>query len=187
MCLTQRCKLFASCEKRAMKNIVLCTVALLLALSCNTDDVNGACGIPDGAIIDPITQTIYIELVDTNGNNLIANGTYNGLDITAEKDGFIIRPVVFDETQFSNLPESVKDIIVLPLFGEEDDNTWLLNLNENVTDTLVVNIKHGDPDACGFFLFEVLEVSYNEIEQDIEPFAVFDTDSKIDFKITVVK
>ncbi|GMN09722.1 hypothetical protein MTsPCn9_17650 [Croceitalea sp. MTPC9] len=169
-----------------MKKIVLYIAAFTLILSCSTDDGN-PCALPEGSSVDVVTQSIYIELVDSNGANLIANGTYNGLDITAEKDGFIIRPVVFDETQFLSLPDSVKDIIVLQLFGDEGENTWLLNLNDNETDELVINLKHGVPDQCGLFLLEAQAISYDGVSQDIVPFAVFESDPLINYKITVVK
>jgi NRPS condensation-like uncharacterized protein len=81
----------------------------------------------------------------------------------------------------------VRDVIVLQLFGEEGENTWAINLNEEETDTLVIDLKHGTPDECGLFLLEVLSASYNGIEQNVEPFGVFESDSKINFKITVAK
>jgi hypothetical protein len=170
-----------------VKKILLPIFTILLIVSCNISDDNDPCGIPDGALVDPITQTIYIELVDSNGENLITNETYSGPNITAEKNGIIIRPVVFDENQIPGLPDSVRDIIVLQLFGEEGENTWAINLNEEETDTLVIDLKHGTPDECGLFLLEVLSASYNGIEQNVEPFGVFESDSKINFKITVAK
>ncbi len=179
--------ILSSIGKAVVKKTILFVLTIILITSCNISDDNNPCGIPDGAIIDPITQTIYIELVDVNGTNLIANNTYSGLDITVEKNGIIIRPVVFDENQIPGLPDSVKDIIVLELFGQEGENTWSINLNEEETDLLVLDIKHGIPDECGFFLFEVLSATYNGTEQNVEPFGVFENDSKINFKISVVK
>ncbi|WP_350289755.1 hypothetical protein [uncultured Croceitalea sp.] len=170
-----------------MKRIVLYITAFLILLSCSTDDSSNPCALPVGASVDAITQSIYIELVNSDGTNLITNNTYSGLDIIAEKNGFIIRPVVFDAAQIPSLPESVKDIIVLELFGQEGANTWSIQLNENETDVLVIDLKHGAPDECGFFLFEVLSASYNGISQNVEPFAVNEGDAQINFKITVVK
>ncbi|MFD2586587.1 hypothetical protein ACFSQJ_06575 [Croceitalea marina] len=170
-----------------MKKVGLYLIAFLVSISCNLSDDGVPCALPDGSSVDIIVQSMYIELVDANGTNLIANDTYPGLDISAEKDGFIIRPVVFDESQIPNLPKSVKDIIVLELLGPEGENTWVLKLNENENDTLAIDLKHGNADECGLFLLEVLSATYNGVQQNVEPFAVFDTDSKIDFKITVVK
>lgn len=170
-----------------MKRIVLYITAFLLLVSCNTDDSSNPCALPAGASVDVITQSIYIELVDNDGTNLITNSTYSGLDIIAEKNGFIIRPVVFDTSQIPSLPESVKDIIVLELFGQEGANTWSIQLNENEIDVLVIDLKHGAQDECGFFLFEVLSATYNGISQNVQPFGVYESDPQINFKITVVK
>jgi hypothetical protein len=68
-----------------VKKILLPIFTILLIVSCNISDDNAPCGIPDGALVDPITQTIYIELVNSNGENLITNETIVGQILPQKK------------------------------------------------------------------------------------------------------
>ncbi|MEM9078086.1 MAG: hypothetical protein AAGC43_13670 [Bacteroidota bacterium] len=139
-----------------MKKLISFLILSSLLLSCGGDD-NDPC---DGVITDPIVQSIFIELLDNEGNNLIENGTFPAEDITAEFNGFIITPVVF--TEF----EAIKNLITLNIVGSEGENTWLINLNEQETDTLVLDLALNTVE-CGFTSFTVISVFYNGVQQTL--------------------
>ena len=155
-----------------MKKLISSFILGLLLLSCGSDD-NDPC---NGAIIDPIVQSIFIELLDNEGNNLIENGTFPAEDISAELNGFIITPVVL--TEF----ESIENLITLNIVGSKGENTWLIRLNEQETDTLVLDLTPNIGE-CGFTSFSVNSIFYNGIEQT----PVEDPDIAGDIRIRVVR
>jgi len=135
----------------------------------------------EGVIDDVITQTLLIELLDENGNNLIENETYIANTIATERNGFITNPVVYDETQFANLPKELKNVIVVNIFGEENqENIWSIILNEQETDILSIDLEIESTGCSGTF-YNILAVEYN---QEIRPVEDIGNNT---YKIAIIK
>ncbi len=159
-----------------MKKTISFFTLVLLFLSCGGSDDNNPCSFPHGVVIDPIVQSIFIELVDNQGNNLIENGTFLAEDITAEFNGFLITPVVFTEI------EGLENLIALNFVGSGGETTWLINLNEQETDTLVLDLTL-NVGECGFSTYTLNSAFYNGVEQTLTA----DFDIAGDARIRVVR
>ncbi len=141
-----------------------------MLFSCNSDDSETICN--PTLVIESI---LFIELVNTEGENLIENGIYNPDDITIGFNGNIFTGVVFTGVQ------GVENVIVLNVFGEEGDNTFDINLSDTETDTLILNIsKEEISDPCIQLVITVNEVIYNGESKELQDF-------EGGFLITVVK
>lgn len=136
-----------------MKPFLFLFISSIFILACNGNDDDIDCSLVDCAF-----QSISIELVDTDGNNLIANGTYQQSDIVITKDGNQLN---------SNLDTS--DIIFFEIQGKVGSNIYEVKLNENETDILVLTlsgerIKTG---CCGPY-FQISSISYNGEDKEGE-------------------
>ncbi|WP_299674236.1 hypothetical protein [uncultured Dokdonia sp.] len=153
-----------------MKRFSLFIIVSILLFSCNSDDSETICN--PTLVIESI---LFIELVNTEGENLIENGIYNPDDITIGFNGNIFTGVVFTGVQ------GVENVIVLNVFGEEGDNTFDINLSDTETDTLILNIsKEEISDPCIQLVITVNEVIYNGESKELQDF-------EGGFLITVVK
>lgn len=149
----------------------LTVLVLFLFTSCATDD--------DGEIQcrdSPVTSgSLFIELVNVDGVNLLANDTYIADDITISYEENTISNVVFtDVPGFENL-------IVLNIFGQEGDNIFRIHLSDTEEDVLKLNLQVTTSDGpCPTRITTLNTVTYNDVLQ--VPVEFFD-----DYKITVVK
>ena len=135
-------------------------------LACNDDDGN------DCALVDCGFQSLSIEFVDTNGINLIANGTYEQATIIVTKDGVQI-----------NSNRSTSDTLFFEINGEVGENIYEIKLNDTETDVLILDLsgENVETGCCGPY-FPINQILYNGQEQEGE------SDSAPYFeKITIVK
>lgn len=65
-----------------MKKVFTIILIGLLISSCSNDDNNGI----DCSLFDPAFPSLFIRIVDSNGANLIENGTINPSNITIDGD-----------------------------------------------------------------------------------------------------
>ncbi len=146
-----------------MKQTGLLLTSIFLFLACVGNDDNDPC---EGVIADPIVQSIFIELVDAEGNNLIENGTYPPTGITAEFNGTTITGVVFTEI------EGLENLISLNVIGPGGETAWLINLNDQETDTLILDLTL-NLGQCGFNTYAFNSATYNgEVQQLVVDSAV---------------
>lgn len=132
-------------------------VALLL-FSCGNNDDDVAC-----LSIDPSDSNLFIDLVNAQGENLIANGTYAAEDIIVRfRDFETTNPVVTVEG-FENF------ILVSVLGGVQGNNTFEIVLSDTTTDTLVVNVSVEEGGGeCNFTRYTINAAVYNDNTQTIE-------------------
>ncbi|GAA4289849.1 hypothetical protein [Aestuariibaculum suncheonense] len=137
------------------KRLVVFLLAVML-FSCSSDKDSGI----DCMLYDPYFPTLYIKLVDAEGNNLIENGTYdiegmsfeNGLSYRVnpaseiEPVGSKIRE--FDNTVELGIPNRTNFTYVIKLSEEEDITLdFTAELIESVCDiefTLPKEVVYGD-------------------------------------------
>lgn len=142
----------------------------LCLVSCNTDDDNGI----DCSLFDPANPMLFIEMVDSDGNNLIENETFIADDIIILFNGYEFTNVVFDEV------DGIENLVAFGLFGEEGDNTLELKLSDEVTDTLILNLM-AENQVCGWTFMSLNSATYNGESQTIKDF------NGGNYLITVVK
>ena len=143
---------------------------IILSLSCEDSQDSGI----DCALYDPFLSNLIIELVNDQGDNLIANNTYLADEITVSDNGYTSTNVVFN-----NVP-GLENVITLNLFGTSGDNTFMIHLSDTVSDTLVLNLSV-DMSVCNIPLYTLNQATYNgEIQM------VSQNDSG-NYRITVVK
>lgn len=145
-----------------MKPFTLLFLSFLFFAACNNDDDIDCPPIP---ATTPIMNSLFIELVDEEGNNLIENDTFNGEEILIRFNGFEIRPVVFDDVP------GIENLIIINLIGSEGDNTFEIQLSESEIDTLILNLTLIPATMpCGSSFFTLNTANYNGIDQAIENF-----------------
>lgn len=141
-----------------MRKIGTLIMVVMCLFSCN-EEVKDPC---EGLILDIISQTLIIEILDDTGNNLIANGTYNTADIYTERDGFITRPVVYDIYERPNLPEELRNVVIAMISGDENgENVINIHLSEQEIDVLTMKLKIENANCSGVF-YEIVQLIYNE-------------------------
>lgn len=155
-----------------MKSIYAFILLSFFLFSCNTDDDDPivACSLEI-----PVASNLYIELVNTAGENLIENGTYIPADITINNNGGTFTDVVFTEVP------GIENFVAVGVFGNDGNNTYEINLSGTETDILLLNLTReeiGDP--CPQIVFGLNSAIYNDASKDIQDFGG-------DFLITVVK
>ena len=152
-----------------MKKIYTFILLSFMLFSCNSDDDVNCTSEP------AFSPTVFIELVNATGENLIDNGTYIADDITIGFNESTFTNVVFTESP------QIANFIGLNVFGEDGDNTFTINLSATETDILVLNINReqtGGPCSQSFFTLN--SVTYNGEPKELQDFGG-------DFLITVVK
>jgi hypothetical protein len=154
-----------------MKSIYTCLLLCFLLFSCNSDDNDEIQCIT----IEPISSTLFIELVNAQGENLIENGTYVTEDITID-----FNESTFANVVFTDVP-GLENFIGINIFGEDGDNTFEINLSGTEVDTLVLNLTREETGGpCSQTVFELNTVTYNGESEELQDFGG-------DFLITVVK
>lgn len=157
-----------------MKRIVF-LLGILLVVSCNSDNGEQECaGLIAEAKTDVTVQSLFIDIQDDQGNNLIDSGRYVAGEITLDYGGNLITGVVFEEV------ESIKNLIQIGIYGVEGDNYIYINLNKTERDTLTLNLNITSFDRCLGPQYNLNSVLYNGVEQVVESFS----DQR---KITVIK
>lgn len=139
--------------------ITLCC-ALTILISCDKEDETFEL---DCSAVNGFTESFIIELVDSDGNNLIENGTYASEDIT----------VLFNGANVGGVPinEDFNTIINFALQGEGTVD-YLVLLDEQTTDTLRLDLTIDSFLTCGGPDYTVNSASYNgEMQELIEGFA----------------
>ncbi len=129
---------------------------LFLALfftSCNQDD---------DACLSFAPPEFFIELLDSEGNNLIENGTFIGPEITVLTQNVLMSGVVFPGL------EEVENLIVIELLGLDGDNEYQINLSDSVTDILILNLSVENHE-CGP-VKTVNTATYNGVSQTVETY-----------------
>lgn len=112
----------------------------------------------DCAAVGCFAQTISLELIDNNGTNLIANGTYELENI-----------VVLRNSNKVNLssPQTTTEIIFF-VTGNKGNNTYEIQLNSNETDILVLNQSIDSPGGkCCPASYLINSANYNGASQQI--------------------
>ena len=135
-------------------SIIICVLCLT---SCkNKEEI-------DCALFDPAISNLFIKLIDAEGNNLIENETYIADDIT----------VLFNESTYTNViyndVQGIENLIVLNLIGINGDNTIKINLSNDITDTLILNLTT-ESEVCGWTFFTLYSATYNDEIKTIEDF-----------------
>ena len=131
--------------------------------SCESND-NDPC---EGLILDVISQTLFIEVVNVDGVNLLENGTYDKNTISAEFDGTILTPLVFDGNEVPDLPEELRNVLGIPIFGENNQKTiWNIHLDENDQDILEINVEI-ESEGCSGTFYNILEIAYNGVIEEV--------------------
>lgn len=137
-------------------SIIICVLCLT---SCKNNDKEEI----DCALFDPAISNLFIKLIDAEGNNLIENETYIADDIT----------VLFNESTYTNVVyndvQGIENLIVLNLIGINGDNTIKINLSNNITDTLILNLTT-ESEVCGWTFFTLNSATYNDEIKTIEDF-----------------
>ncbi len=151
-----------------MKSIYTCLLLCAFLFSCNSDDTQCL-------TILPVSSNLFIELVNTEGENLIENGTFQADAITID----------FNENTFTNVVftnvAGLESFIGINIFGEDGDNTFTINLSDTETDVLVLNITREETGGpCSQSIFTLNSVTYNGESKELQDFGG-------DFLITVVK
>jgi len=156
---------------------------LILMFSCKTnDDPSSIC---QGIIDFGIPSIFLIELVDSEGNNLVENGTYLEEQITARLNGAILSEDLINTTH-----TEMQNVITLFPVGNEGANQYLINLSETETDTLDFTLEFIEIERlsegslyCGT-RSDLASVNYNQNEVDISSISL---DSLSPITITVIK
>lgn len=130
----------------------------LLIWSCKTDKEDIDC-----ALFDPAISSLFIKLVDTEGNNLIENETYIADDIVIRYNDSEFKNVVFKNV------ESLNNLIALNLIGVTGDNQFEIELSGEETDALVLNLTI-ESKICGYTFYKFNSATYNSILKTIEDF-----------------
>jgi len=121
------------------------------------------------------SKSIFIKLIDSNGNNLIENETYAANTINIVFGDYTFTDVVFEDVL------GIENLIALNIFGNQGDNQFRINLSENETDLLILNIdKQETVNPCVGHIFTLNSATYNGVIQTLENFDG-------DYLITVIK
>ncbi|RKN82299.1 hypothetical protein [Ulvibacterium marinum] len=137
-------------------------VLLILVFGCSDDKEEDLC-FPDGVIIDLIVRNFFVELVSADGENLIENGTFKSNEIVLRYKESKITGSVFENV------EGLENVITMNLFGDDGDNTFLIDLSMSVTDTLVLNLTK-TVNECGIADFSLNSATYNGLVKTLLPF-----------------
>jgi hypothetical protein len=136
--------------------LLFCYISLF---SCKNDDEPEI----DCALYDPFIRSLFIKLIDSEGQNLIENNTYMADDITVLFNGYTYTNVVFNDVQ------GIENLITLSVIGIDGDNTLKIKLSEEITDTLILNLT-ADSQVCGWTFFTLNSATYNGVLQQLEDF-----------------
>ncbi|NAY91901.1 hypothetical protein GTQ34_08225 [Muricauda sp. JGD-17] len=129
-------------------------VFLLVLVSCDDDN---PC---DGVTVDVLTQFLYVEILDVNGNNLIQNGTYSLDEVFTERNGNRF-PAVIYTGEASFIDPSLQYKIEIGVVGDaSSNNIWTVDLSDDETDTLRMDLSILSQGCSGTF-YQINEIEYN--------------------------
>jgi len=164
------------------KRFIICIVVLLLLCCKTNDDPSSTC---QGTINYGPPGIFLIELVDSEGNNLVENGYYIDEQIMARLNGAIL-----SEDLINNTYTDVQNVITLFAVGNEGPNQYLIDLSETETDTLDFTLEFIEVEQlvdeslfCGTKAV-LASVNYNQTEVDITSIS---QDSLSPINITAIK
>ena len=130
-----------------MKTYFLASFSLLFLMTCDKAD-----GVADCSAVSCLAQSVSIEFVDMNRNNLIANETYSLNTITITKGG---NQVTEDQG-----PQEIEARFFLS--GTAGENTYSVVLEASGTDLLKLNLNEISPGSeCCSPTFGILSATYN--------------------------
>jgi len=114
---------------------------------------------------DPVVQSLFINVIDADGNNLIDKGEIMVDDIIVRyKEQEIVNAV------FSDV-ESIKNLISINLNGPEGSLIYEIQFSESSSDTLVLELTElVEDDSCNNSIWALNSVSYNGVNRPIEDF-----------------
>jgi len=137
---------------------------LLFSIGCGDDD-----GI-DCELFDPAVPVIQLTYVDSERNNLIANGTLDADRIRVfNSEGFQIEFVIPLPSEFEVNPENNPSNYTVILFSPfSESETYTIELSDMVTDVLTVTFVLNSV-TCGFSFFEATSATYNGLDVTIVP------------------
>jgi len=142
---------------KQLRSFFFLIVIFLLFGSCNSDDDSINC-----LLLDPLPEFFFIELVDSNGNNLIENGTFNAEDISVTVDGEVV-----GGRDFQFVPET-NTIAISEREGDLRNNSnYIITLAQGVQDVLNLTLSASEEDQCGFIVYTATFASYNGVEQQV--------------------
>lgn len=131
---------------------------LVLVQSCQNDDDIICYG-------DPIPLNImFIELTDSDGNNLIENGTFIKDEIKTSFNGY------YNTSPFFENEPGLQNLIAITVVGNPGDNTYEIELSNSITDTLILNLTEeifGEA-PCISSRFNVNTANYNGFDENFE-------------------
>jgi len=143
-----------------------CTIILLalFIFSCSTDDNEAeiAC-----SLLTPVSNNLYINLVNTQGENLIENDSYqaDGISINNLSNGTTSTNLVLENV------EGLENFITLGAIGQDGDNTFEINLSSTETDILILNLTveriGGD---CPQTIYKLNTAVYNGEAQQVQDY-----------------
>lgn len=120
-----------------MRNLYF-LIFTFLFLSCEITEKEAA----DCAAVSCLADTVVLQLVDNEGNNLIENGTYKKGDIKVFSEGY-------NRGEVSSIPD-FGNVIFVTLSGGEGDVDYEITLNETQVEPLGLNlaILRDGGDCC---------------------------------------
>lgn len=137
-----------------MGKLIAFLAFLCVLVSCSDND---PC---DGFVPDVLTQFLFIELVDTNGNNLIENGTYSLNEIFTERNSDRFPAIIYTE-EVDFIPANLHYNIEIGVVGNNgSNNLWSIDLSDDETDTLRMDLSIASQDCNGTF-YQINEIVYN--------------------------
>lgn len=126
---------------------------LLLFFSCDSDPC-------EGVVADVITQQLYVEYVNAEGENLLTNGTYAAEEILVAFNGFSRAPFIYNDS-YENVPQELQNRILLDVINLDDQpNIWTISLSANETDSLELFLSVESSGCSGTF-YTIDDLKYN--------------------------
>lgn len=128
-----------------MVKFILASFSLLFLMTCDKE-------IEDCSAVSCLAQTITLEVVDSEGADLIENGTYPIEHISVAKG----------ENEVNAYQDALATGVQFFLSGTEGENIYTLTLNDAETETLVLNLSIANPGSeCCSPIFEIDDATYN--------------------------
>lgn len=134
--------------------LILSAFILLFVSSCKIDD-----GLDCSLVDCAAGQVISLEFLNSEGTNLISNGTYSLEDIEVTVGTNKLELIEFDADK----------LVTFFLSEKQGETTYIINFKAlEITDTLVLNLTQTSKaaDCCGPY-FQINSATYNGESQEI--------------------